>query len=155
MPPKILLVDDHDIVRQGIRTIIFDARPEWIVCGEAADGLGAIDAVSRLKPDIVVLDITMPSMSGLEAASRINKLGLNCAILIFTMHESEMLVNDIRQTGARGYVQKSQAARDLITAIEALMGGGTFFHPHTAKLSSEKKNDPKPGISFCSSLCFA
>jgi DNA-binding NarL/FixJ family response regulator len=127
MKPKILLVDDHEIVREGIRRLLTTSRPNWEICGEASNGKQAIEAVKRLEPDVVVLDITMPGMSGLEAAPHILKLGLGGRILIFTMHGSERLNVEIRNSGAHGYVQKSQAARDLVEAIECLLGGGTFF----------------------------
>lgn len=127
MPARILLVDDHEIVREGIRTLIARSRPEWEICGEAGDGEEALEAVKTLKPDVVILDITMPKLSGLEAAPRIAKLGLGCRVLIFTMHDSERLSSEVRQAEAQGLVLKSQAARDLIRAIDRLLAGGTFF----------------------------
>ncbi len=127
MSARILLVDDHEIVREGIRTLIARSRPEWEICGEARDGEEALEAVRALKPDVVILDITMPKMSGLEAAPRIAKLGLGCRVLIFTMHDSERLSSEVRQAKAQGLVLKSQAARDLIRAVDRLLNGGTFF----------------------------
>jgi DNA-binding NarL/FixJ family response regulator len=127
MAARILIADDHEIVREGIRTLIDRSRPEWEICGEAPNGEEAIEAVRTLKPDVVVLDITMPRMSGLEAAPRIAKLGLGCRVLMFTMHDSERLTIEARQAQAQGLVLKSQAARDLIRAIERLLAGGTFF----------------------------
>jgi DNA-binding NarL/FixJ family response regulator len=127
MKPKILIVDDHEIVRQGIRQLLRGTRPDWEISGEADNGLQAIDSARRLKPDVVILDITMPGMSGLQAAPQILKLSLGCRILIFTMHSSDLLSAEIRDIGAHGYVQKSQAARDLVTAIECVLQGGTFF----------------------------
>ena len=127
MPARILLVDDHEIVRGGIRTLIARSRPEWEICGEARDGEEALDAVRTLKPDVVILDITMPKMSGLEAAPQIAKLGLGCRVLMFTMHDSERLCSEVRQAEAQGLVLKSQAARDLIRAVDRLLSGGTFF----------------------------
>lgn len=129
MNARILIADDHEIVREGIRTLLRRARPEWEICGEVADGQRAITAVQDLNPDLVILDITMPAMSGLEAASRIAKLGLDCRILMFTMHESDRLALEVREAGAQGFVLKSQATRDLIQAIDNLLGGGTFFGP--------------------------
>ena len=126
MKPKILIVDDHEIVREGIRRLL-TKRSDWDICGEATNGKQAIDTVKNLKPDVVVLDISMPGMSGLEAAPHILKLRVGCRILIFTMHDSAQLVSEIRDVGAQGYVQKSQAARDLVEAIECLLKGGTFF----------------------------
>jgi DNA-binding NarL/FixJ family response regulator len=127
MPARILLVDDHEIVRQGIRTLISRSRPEWEICGEARDGEEALEAVRTLKPDVVILDITMPKMSGLEVAPRIAKLGLGCRVLMFTMHDSNRLSSEVRQAEAQGLVLKSQATRDLIRAVDRLLDGGTFF----------------------------
>jgi DNA-binding NarL/FixJ family response regulator len=129
MPARILLVDDHEIVREGIRTLISRSRPEWEICGEARDGEEALEAVRALKPDVVILDITMPKMSGLEAAPQIAKLGLGCRVLMFTMHDSERLSSEVRQAEAQGLVLKSQAARDLIRAVDRLLDGDTFFSP--------------------------
>ena len=127
MSPRILIVDDHEIVREGIRTLINRARPNWEICGEAANGNEAIAAVQSLKPDVVVLDITMPVLSGLEVTQRLIKSDSKTRILMFTMHESARLANDVREAGAQGLVLKSQASRDLIVAIETLLSGGTFF----------------------------
>jgi DNA-binding NarL/FixJ family response regulator len=128
MPVNILLADDHEVVRQGLRTIL-NVRPAWHICGEAENGQQAIDLAGQLKPDIVILDITMPVMSGLEAVQKINDLYPATRVLIFTMHESRSLVNAVRRAGAQGCVLKSRAARDLIRAIEALLEGGTFWGP--------------------------
>ena len=127
MKPKVLIVDDHEIVREGIRRLLTKSRPDWNVCGEATNGREAISAVKTLAPNVVILDITMPGMSGLEAAPHILKLGLGCRILIFTMHDSSRMSAEIQHAGAHGYVQKSQAARDLVAAIECVLQGGTFF----------------------------
>jgi DNA-binding NarL/FixJ family response regulator len=151
MDARILIVDDHDVIRRGIRSVLLRARPEWEICGEASDGKQAIEAVQRLKPDVVILDLTMPIMSGLQAAPQIARLAGDCRILIFTMHESERIVDDVRAAGAHGYVQKSQAGRDLIVAIDALLAGGTFFGGKDVKKSPEA--DIPPGISFCWALC--
>jgi DNA-binding NarL/FixJ family response regulator len=127
MSAHILIVDDHEIVREGIRNLLSRARPQWKIVGEATNGQLAIEAVKNLKPDIVILDVTMPVMSGLEAAPRIAALNLGARVLIFTMHQSETFVAEVRNTGAQGYVVKSQASRDLILAIDSLLAGGTFF----------------------------
>jgi len=129
MTPRILIVDDHEIVREGIRTLLSRSRPQWEIVGEATNGQLAIEAVRNLKPDVVILDVTMPVMSGLEAAPRILALGMETRILFFTMHQSETFVSEVRSACAQGYVVKSQASRDLILAIDSLLGGGTFFSP--------------------------
>lgn len=163
MSSKILIVDDHDVVRQGLRTLL-TARPDWEICGEAAAGEEAVQAVANLNPDVVILDITMPGMSGLEAASRIIALGTGTRILIFTMHESPRMAIDVREAGAHGFVQKSQAARDLILAVERLLAGSTFFGGEPSEQPEIKKSDkpasaakaaPGSGFSFCSVFAFA
>lgn len=138
LPTRVVIADDHEIVREGIRRLLTRLRPRWEICGEAASGSQTIELVNTLKPNVVVLDITMPGMSGLEAARQIGKLNLGCRILIFTVHDSEWLKSEIRDTGAHGYVQKSQAARDLVIAIERLLEGGTFFSDETL---TERKQD--------------
>ena len=128
MPARILIVDDHEVVRQGIRTIL-KARPQWEVCGEAINGKEAIAKAKTLNPDVIIMDITMPEMSGIEATRQLVKEKVSSAVLIFTMHESRNLAETVREAGARGFVLKSHAARDLLDALERLMNGGTFFGP--------------------------
>lgn len=123
MRPRILIVDDHAVLREGVRTLLSALRPEWEICGEATDGHQAIESIKTLKPDVVILDVTMPIMSGLEAASRIRTLGLECRILMFTMHESETVKAEIEKAGGDGYVRKSQPRGDLVDAIEGLLSG--------------------------------
>jgi DNA-binding NarL/FixJ family response regulator len=153
MSVTILIVDDHEVVREGVRSIINRARPQWEICGEAVNGQEAIDTAMRLRPDIILLDITMPVLNGLDAATRISALGLTSKILIFTMHESGELAHDTRRVGARGYVTKSDAGRHLVRAIETLLSGGTFFGGRERHESGEK--DSGSGILFRLALSFA
>ena len=142
---RVVIADDHEIVREGIRRLLTRLRPNWEICGEAASGSQTIDLVKTQKPNLVVLDITMPGMSGLEAARQISKLNLGCRILIFTVHDSDWLKSEIRETGAHGYVQKSQVARDLVVAIERLLDGGTFFSVETqAELHPDRPAAQQP-----------
>ena len=152
MSVKILIADDHEIVREGVRSLITRARPQWEICGEATDGHEAIAAAMRTKPDVIVLDISMPGLNGLDTASRISELRLSCPVLIFTMHESGELAHDARRAGARGYVRKSDAARDLVRAIETLLSGGTFFGGPEKRGADEK--DPQSGMLFRLALTF-
>ena len=143
MSVTILIVDDHEVLREGVRSILERARPQWEICGEAASGQQAVEAAFSLRPNIILLDITMPGMSGLEAAARISALHLNSKILIFTMHESGELARDARKAGASGYVTKSDASRQLVSAIETLLYGGTFFG------NAEKPpSDARPGAAI-------
>lgn len=148
MAVRILLADDHEVVRQGLRTIL-KARPDWQIIGEAENGQEAIDCVRDLRPDVVILDITMPVMSGLEATQAICNLRLGTHVLIFTMHDSKSLVKAVRKAGADGYVLKSRAARDLIRAVEAMLGGGTFFGPEEGTTSEQTQKSKGGNLMLC------
>jgi len=126
MPITILVADDHEVVRHGIRMIL-SVHPEWQVCGEAVNGEQAVRMAEELKPDVIVMDIAMPGMTGIEATREISKLNLRSKILIFTMHASKTLPEYVRAAGACGYVLKSRASQDLVAALERLLGGETFF----------------------------
>ncbi|MFZ0300636.1 MAG: response regulator transcription factor [Candidatus Sulfotelmatobacter sp.] len=134
---RILLVDDHPIVRQGLRTLL-EGRSGWEVVGEASDGIEALDKVETLQPDIVVLDVTMPRMNGLEACRLMQKrqMGAGLEVLFVTQHDSPQMMREALDAGARGYVVKSNAARDLLEAVEAVSQHRVFTAlaqiPHAA-----------------------
>jgi DNA-binding NarL/FixJ family response regulator len=119
MAVRILLVDDHPIVRQGLRTLL-EGRTGWEVVGEASDGVEALDKVESLQPDVVVLDVTMPKMNGLEACRLIQQKTSGLEVLFVTQHDSPQMMREALDAGARGYVVKSNAARDLLDAVEAV-----------------------------------
>ena len=146
MPAKILIVDDHEVVRQGVRTIL-RSRPQWDVVGEAVNGKQAVELAKQLAPDAIIMDITMPEMSGIEATREIARLKLSPAVLIFTMHESKSLADTVREAGARGFVLKSHAARDLLEALEVLLGGGDFFGREAVK-PEQSEGGAKSGAMF-------
>lgn len=153
MPARILIADDHEIVLEGIRTLVGRSRREWEICGEARNGKEAVEMVKKLKPDVAVLDITMPVLSGLRAAIEICKLDVNCRVLMFTMHESDRLGIEVREAGAQGYVLKSQAARDLIRAIDYLLAGNNFFGAPPERVKADK-DEPNPGTLFRMGFAF-
>jgi DNA-binding NarL/FixJ family response regulator len=133
---RILLADDHEIVRRGLRNLIED-HPEWSICCEAADGREAVAEAMRGKPDIVVMDIAMPRMNGLEAARRIVDKLPRTEVLILTMHESKQLIQDVLKSGARGYILKSDAGKDLVAGIEALLEHKPFFSQKVSEVVLE------------------
>ena len=125
--PRILLVDDHQVVRRGVAALVRDARPDWELCGEASTGREAVAAAASLKPDVVVMDISMPDMNGLEATREIKKNRPETEILILSMHESEQMVHDVLSAGARGYILKLDAGKELIAALDAISQHKVFF----------------------------
>ena len=118
-PPRILIVDDHAVVRRGVRALL-ESQHGWQVLGEATTGREAVDLARRLRPDIVVMDLSLPELNGLEAIRQIVKESPQTEIVALTMHHSEELARDVLQAGARGYVLKSDADASLIAAIESL-----------------------------------
>jgi DNA-binding NarL/FixJ family response regulator len=119
MTVRILVVDDHLVVRRGLTSLLSD-NPSWQVVGEASDGVEAIEKVEALNPDVVILDVTMPRMSGIEACRLIRSGKQRPEVLMVTQHDSTQMMNEALDAGARGYVLKSDAARDLLAAVEAV-----------------------------------
>jgi DNA-binding NarL/FixJ family response regulator len=122
-----LIVDDHDIVRQGVRRIL-ETQNDWDVAGEAANGEEALRMVQKLKPDAIVMDITMPVMNGLDATSEITRKNPDSKVLILTMHENPSLLRPIQDSGAKGLLTKSKATSELTQALHAIIAGQTYFH---------------------------
>jgi DNA-binding NarL/FixJ family response regulator len=123
---RILIADDHEVVRSGLRAIL-EAHPGWEVVAEVADGRQAIAKALELKPDIAILDYSIPFVNGVEATRQIRKRNPKIEVLIFTMHDSEALVADVLEAGARAYLLKSDARQHLISAIDALAAHKPFF----------------------------
>ncbi len=130
-PVRILIADDHDVVRRGLRSLL-ECQPGWVVVDEAVHGREAVEKVAHWKPDVVALDISMPELNGLEATRQILKAVPGTEVVILTVHESEQVVREVLKAGARGYVLKSDAGRDLVAAVHALSQHKPFF---TAKVT--------------------
>ena len=130
---RILLGDDHTLVRQGFRKIL-EVRPDWEVVGEVDNGRDAVREAASLKPDVVVLDIGMPLLNGIDSTAQIVRRFPNTQILILSMHADEAYVTQALKAGARGYLLKDSADTELIRAISAVAAGKSFFSPAVAKV---------------------
>jgi len=142
-PFRILLADDHEVVRAGLRALL-EEQSGWEVVAEAVDGRDAVEKATKLKPDVVVIDIAMPSLNGLEAVRQIVKTVPNTKVLVLTMYDSDPLIQQVLQAGARGYLLKSDAGRDLVSAIDALRRNKTFFTPKVSQMVLEGYLDKSP-----------
>jgi len=132
---RLLVADDHDVVRKGARTLL-EAQPGWEVVAEASNGREAVEKANLLWPDVTILDLIMPELNGLEAARDILP-SVPTKILILTMYDSDDLVRQALEAGAQGYLIKTDAGRDLVTAVDALRRGKTFFTPKVAQMILE------------------
>ena len=130
---RILVADDHSVVRRGVQSLL-EGHPRWKVCGEAVEGADAIAKAKRLRPDVVIMDITMGPMNGLEATREILKVLPKTKVLVLTMHESEQVVREVLNAGAHGYVLKSDADRDLVDALETIERGKTFYTSRVSQM---------------------
>lgn len=128
MALRILVADDYELVRRGICSIL-ESQPGWTICGEASDGFQAVQMAKQLQPDIIVLDIGMPGLNGLDATRRILEQNHDQRVLVLTVNNSERLIQEVLSAGARGFVLKSDAAHDLVNAVQALERHRTFFTP--------------------------
>ena len=128
---RVLVADDHPIVRAGLRTLI-ESRPGWQVCAEGANGRDAVEKAAKLKPDIAVLDVSMPVLNGIEATRQLRKVSPETEVLILTMHDAEQMVQQLIEAGCRGYILKDDADRNLLAALDALRRHKPFFSSRVA-----------------------
>jgi DNA-binding NarL/FixJ family response regulator len=133
---RILIADDHELARRGIRSLL-EGHIGWEVCGEARDGREAVELANGTKPDVILLDIGMPNLNGLEAARQILAASPDVAILILTMQDSDQVVREVLRAGARGFLLKSDAGKDLVAAVEALQLQRTFFTTRVSQMVLE------------------
>ena len=130
---RVLLADDHKLIRAGLRLVV-DQQPDLSVVGEADDGRQAVELAKSLKPNVVVMDIGMPNLNGIEAARQIGEMGLAAAVVMLSMHSDESYVLRALSAGARAYLLKDSATTDLVQAIHAVAEGKSFFSPAVSKV---------------------
>lgn len=123
---RILLADDHSVVRRGLRTLL-ETQAGWEICGEAASGREAIEQARELKPDVIVMDISMPDLNGLEATRQITRKDPNTEVLILTLYDSDQMIREARDAGAHGYILKSGLDSDLLAAVGSLAEHKPYF----------------------------
>jgi DNA-binding NarL/FixJ family response regulator len=143
---RILIADDHSVVRAGLRSLL-ESHPGWEVCAEAADGREAVEKAAKLKPHVAVLDIGMPLLNGVEATRRIRKSSPDTEILVLTMHESEDLVQQVTEAGARGYILKDDADRILIAAVDAVRNHKAYFSTRVSPAADSTDSSEPPKSS--------
>jgi DNA-binding NarL/FixJ family response regulator len=144
---RILVADDHELVRRGIRELL-RARRGWTVVGEAMNGLEAVEKANRLKPDVAILDISMPDLDGLQATRQIREAVPTTEVVVLTMHESDQMVRRVLDAGALGYVLKSDLATHLVKAVKSVSAGKLFLTPRVSDivlkgfLTTRSQSDP-------------
>ena len=126
--PRVLIVDDHAFIRRGVQTILHPF-PEWELCGEADNGNDAIRMAEELKPEVIIMDLSMPGLNGIEATRAIRKTQPGVKIVLLTLHESAELVRSAFRAGARGYLLKTDAEQELVKALTVVTGQGTYISP--------------------------
>jgi DNA-binding NarL/FixJ family response regulator len=143
---RVLVADDHEVVRKGLRSIL-EEQPGWEVIGEASDGREAVDKVRSLKPDVSVVDVSMPVLNGLEATRQMLRNDPETKVLILTMHESDTLIREVLDAGARGYLLKTDASRDLVSAVDAICRNKRYFTARVTQMVLDGYLDKKPRTS--------
>ncbi len=131
--PRVLIVDDHAFIRRGVQTILHPF-PEWEFCGEAANGKDAIRLADELKPEVIIMDVSMPGLNGIEATRAIRRMQPGVKIVLLTLHESAELLRSGFRAGARGYLLKTDAEQELVKALSVVIGDGAYISP---KMDSE------------------
>jgi DNA-binding NarL/FixJ family response regulator len=145
-PIRILLVDDHRLLRSGLR-VLLGFEPDMLVVGEAESGERAVECIAELRPDVVLMDLSMPGIGGLEATRQILDLGLATRVLVLTMHAEEEYLMPVLQAGGSGYIMKHGADRELVEAIRTVARGDVFLYPTGTRLLAQGYLSPKQAAS--------
>jgi DNA-binding NarL/FixJ family response regulator len=128
MKLRIMVADDHELVRRGLCTLL-QGHEDWEICGEASDGREAVEKAKHLKPDVIILDVGMPNLNGLDATRQLCRQNAHYKVIVLTITDTDQVIREALDAGARGFVLKSDAARDLVSAVEALQRNRMFFTP--------------------------
>ncbi len=128
---RILIADDHELIRRGVRNLI-STRDGWQIVGEASDGADALEKTCRIKPDVAIIDFSMPKLDGSATAAEIARLAPRTSVIVLTMHDSDHVIREVLRSGAKGFVLKSDADNDLIEAVEAVAQNRLFFTKRVA-----------------------
>jgi DNA-binding NarL/FixJ family response regulator len=126
--PRVLIVDDHAFIRRGVQSIL-QSLPEWELCGEAGNGHEAIRLANELEPEVILMDVTMPGLNGIDATRIIRNAHPRVKIVLLTLHESPELLRNGFRAGARGYLLKADAEQELLKALRIVLGDGTYISP--------------------------
>ena len=146
MAVNILLADDHVVVRRGLRSLL-ETRHDFTVCAEASDGREAVELALKHKPDIAVLDVSLPILNGIEATRQIRRNSATTEVLIFTMHDNDELISEVLHAGARGYLLKSEADDQIINAVSTLVRHRPYFSSQVSETLLDKFNSGATGLS--------
>jgi two-component system response regulator NreC len=144
---RIVLADDHEVMREGLRLLV-NSQPDMECVGEAGDGREAVALACQLRPDVVLMDVSMPSMSGLEATRQIKKSCPEVKVIALTRHADDSYIQQLLQAGANGYVLKLSAADELVRAVRAAVEGKTYLDPEVARHVAEVAGRPSAGRDY-------
>lgn len=133
--PRVLVVDDHAFIRRGVKSIL-EPFPEWEICGEAENGEEAVRRASELRPDVVIMDVSMPVLDGIAATETIKRTNPDTHVLLLTLHNSRELLRRAFRAGARGYVLKADVDSELIRALRVVVGDGSYISPKIDELTA-------------------
>jgi len=139
-PVRILVADDHELVRQGMRAI-FQSEPQWVVCGEATTGRQALQLALELRPDLIVLDVALPELNGIEVTRQARRALPDVPVLIVTMHDTDQIVQEAMEAGANGLVLKAEAGRTLADAVRAILARGEFISERVERVAGRAAGD--------------
>jgi len=149
MPCTLLIADDHWVVRQALRTVVA-GRPDLIVIGEAADGFQAVELSDKLKPDLMLLDISLPGISGMQVLEQLNTWAISPSVIVFTMHPADQYARHVRSLGAKGFLSKDSDAGTILSTLDRIMKGESVFPLQPSPEKTRRKQAPRRTVDLLS-----